>query len=73
MPEITSFPSRLVQYNPVSNVTCVQELGQMLTESFEGGLLPSEAGFAWARAGKQKDLGDWSVLLEQELQAEKNN
>jgi predicted dehydrogenase len=58
MEEIATFPKDLVHVSKSggSDLCHVYELAEALTHCFQEGLLPSEAGFPWARVGRLVDL-----------------
>lgn len=61
MPEIGQFPEEIVRRGAilsngeVGNYT--EDLGNQLKQCYEQGTLPAEAGFAWAKAGREIRLG----------------
>lgn len=58
MPEISEFPSSLLRRLEKENQVfiAVQGLDEVLSESFEKNLLPSELGVPWSKKGKAIDL-----------------
>lgn len=61
-PEIVTFPESIVQHDKEKGCRWVKGLSGALYDCYQKGVLPSEAGFSWARQGGLVDLRNYKFF-----------
>lgn len=61
-PEIMTFPESMIHHDVEKNSRSVKGLSEALYDCYQRDILPSEAGFSWARQGKLVDLRNYKFF-----------
>jgi len=61
-PEVITFPEAMVQQNENKKRYWVKGLAEAFYDCYQKGVLPSEAGFSWARCGNSIDLHNYQFF-----------